>query len=175
MTYIAITVPTLALAFTVLSFWWIYAREGALEVTPPRIYAFTTQVRLRLPLAFFNTGAKALVVTDLRLTAEFGDRSSLAWITTRTKLRPEPDDGFAYATPFSIAGRGTREVIAEFGGHARWTPNLSQCYRMQLEARVHPSDEWKPLLTFPWHAPPTTKGFGQYITYANTPDGELGE
>jgi hypothetical protein len=47
------------------SFWWLYARRGSLEVGQPGAYAFASKVRLRLPLAFYNTGARSLIVTDL--------------------------------------------------------------------------------------------------------------
>jgi hypothetical protein len=59
MAYAAVGISVLALAFTVASFWWLHARRGALTATRPRAYAFLDRVRLRLPLAFFNTGAQA--------------------------------------------------------------------------------------------------------------------
>lgn len=116
--YAAVAVAALALVFVVASFWWLNARTGSITATQPRAYAFGgsgAQLRLRFPFAFFNTGARALIVGDMRvvLDSEPG-RPELRWVTTRDRLRPEPDDGFAYPTPFSIAGRGTREVIAEF-------------------------------------------------------------
>lgn len=64
---VAVLVAVLALVFTIASFWWLHARRGSLEVAPPRSYAFHEMVRLRLPLTFFNTGAVALIVSDLRL------------------------------------------------------------------------------------------------------------
>ena len=60
-------VAVLALLFTVASFWWLYARRGSLEVGQPGAYAFASKVRLRLPLAFYNTGARSLIVTDLQV------------------------------------------------------------------------------------------------------------
>jgi hypothetical protein len=37
-----------------------------------------------------NTGAKALIISDLRLVIEDKpERVPLGWITTRTKLRPD--------------------------------------------------------------------------------------
>ena len=99
----ALVVALLALVFTVGSFWWLHARRGTLEVAQPHAYAFTSKVRLRLPLAFHNTGATALVVANLRLRIDNDpDRPELPWNTTRSTLRPEPDDGFAYATPFAV-------------------------------------------------------------------------
>ncbi|MBD0281673.1 MAG: hypothetical protein ICV69_05700 [Thermoleophilaceae bacterium] len=139
MVYAALAISGFTLAFTVLSFWWLHARRGSLEAAPPRTYAFIDRVRLRLPLAFFNTGAAALIVTDLRLVVEDAPSGQpLRWETTRSKLRPESDDGFAYATPFSIQGRATREVIAEFGHNRGWSPDPASRHRVQLQAKVHP-------------------------------------
>ena len=55
--------------FGVASFWWLNARKGSIETTRPRAYAFGgsgERLRLRFPFSFFNTGAQALIVGDLR-------------------------------------------------------------------------------------------------------------
>src|SRR6266508_6030408 len=81
MTYVALAVSGLALGFTIASFWWLHARTGSLEAAAPRSYAFADKVRVRLPFAFFNTGSKALIVTDLRLLIDNDpDREPLGWI-----------------------------------------------------------------------------------------------
>jgi hypothetical protein len=170
MVYAALTVSVLALAFTVLSFWWLHARQGSLTAAPPRTYAFTNRVRLRLPLACFNTGAKALIVSDLQLlVGDEASREPLRWITTRSKLRPESDDGFAFATPFSIQGRGTREVIAEFGHDLGWSPDPASRHRVWLQAKVHPWTEWKTVATFEWWAPPAADAMTNYLAHRNEP------
>jgi hypothetical protein len=170
MVYAALAISLLALAFTIGSFWWLHARRGSLTVTPPRNYAFAEKVRLRLPLAFFNTGAKALIVSDLRLIVEDEpSRKPLGWITTRAKLRPESDDGFAFATPFSVQGRATKEVVAEFGDDMGWAPAPGSSHRIRLQARVHPSEEWDDVVAFDWWAPPSTDVMKQYIAYRNEP------
>ena len=162
------------LVFAVTSFWWLNARRGSITTTRPRAYAFVKSgklLRLRFPFAFFNTGAQALIVGDLRLVlvGEQG-RPELRWVTTRDRLRREPDDGFAYPTPFSISGRGTREVIAEFepGTDLDWSPPQGVRQRLQLQARIHPKDEWFELATFDWWAPPDASR-GKYITHRNEP------
>jgi hypothetical protein len=167
MTYVALGVSGLALAFTIASFWWLHARTGSLEAAAPRSYAFADKVRLRLPFAFFNTGAKALIVSDLRLLVDDPDREPLGWITTRSKLRPDAQDGFAFATPFSVPGRGIREVIAEFGDDRGWSPEPSSRHRIRLQARVHPSESWTNIVAFDWWAPPSSEAMSRYITYAN--------
>jgi hypothetical protein len=170
--YAALAVSLLALAFSVGSFWWIHARRGSLTAAPPRTYAFIDKVRLRLPLTFYNTGAMALIVSDLRLIIEDEpSREPLRWITTRTKLRPESADDFAFATPFSIQGRATRELVAEFGDDRGWAPGPASGHRIRLQAKVHPSNEWDEVTVLEWWAPPSTDAMKQYIAHRNEPTG----
>ena len=170
MTYLAIALSVLAFAFTVLSFWWLHARRGHLECAAPASYAFDSSVRLRLPLALFNTGATALIVTDMHVVADGADgRRQFGWITTRKTLRPETDDGHAFSTPFAIPGRATREVIAEFGEASKWEPSPGSRHHMSLHARIHPAAAWQELTAFDWWAPPEGAQLHLYIAYENKP------
>ena len=128
-------------------------------------------IRLRLPLAFYNTGARALLVSDLRLVVDDRARPPLRWATTQETLRAIEGD-FAFPTPFAVGGRRTREVIVEFGDALAWFPELESKYRMTVEAQVHPATEWKELISFDWWAPPSADKLGTYITYRNSPGGE---
>ncbi len=38
--YVPVAIALLALVFTVVSFWWLYARRGSITATTPRAYAF---------------------------------------------------------------------------------------------------------------------------------------
>lgn len=168
----ALAIAVFALVFTVASFWWLHARKGKLEVARPHAYAFASKVRLRLPLAFYNTGAKALIVANLRVQVEDDpSRSQLAWITTRATLRPEEDDGLAYATPFAVEGRSAREVFAEFGDAFGWSPSAGSYRRLRLEAVIHPDHEWVELAAFDWWAPPPGAAVTAYIAHRNEPPG----
>jgi hypothetical protein len=170
MAYSAAAVSVLALIFAVASFWWLNARTGTLTVARPQTYAFTNRPRLRLPLVFFNTGAKALIVNDLRLIIEGrSERPALGWITTRSLLRPEPNDDFAFATPFAVAGRGTREMVAEFGDDEAWSPAPGSRHRLRLQAQVHPSQRWRDLTALDWWAPPSAEIMKRYIAHRNEP------
>jgi hypothetical protein len=84
-----------------------------------------------------------------------------------SKLRPDPHDGFAFATPFSVPGRGSKEVIAEFGDDRGWSPEPSGRHRIRLQARVHPSERWTEIVAFAWWAPPPGDAMSRYVTYAN--------
>lgn len=172
MAYAAVTISLLALAFTITSFWWLHARQGSLTATCPRGYAFVAapdKVRLRLPLAFFNNGAKALIVSDLRIAFAHENHKPLTWITTRSKLRPENDDGFAFAAPFAVQGRGTRELIVEFGRQESWSVTPASRQQLRLQALLHPAERWVDVATFEWWAPPTAEAMSSYIAHRNEP------
>jgi hypothetical protein len=53
---------------------------GSLAAAARRSYGFNNGLRLRLPLAFFNTGAKALVVSDVRLVLDDAEQEPPPWI-----------------------------------------------------------------------------------------------
>jgi hypothetical protein len=166
--YAAFAVSLLALVVSTWSFWWLYARRGSLEAAVPRSYAFVEKPRLRLPLAFFNTGSKSLIISDLRLVIEDEpSRQPLGWITTRAKLRPESDDVLDFATPFAVEGRGTKEIVAEFGDDLGWALAPGGSHRIRLEARVHPSREWTKVVAFDWWAPPSADAVKHYIAHRN--------
>jgi hypothetical protein len=174
---ISVTISVAALLFSVASFWWLNARTGSIVATRPRAYAFggsSDALRLRFPFAFFNDGAKTLLVEDLRvvLNGEHG-QPLLRWATTRDRLRPEINDGFAYPVPFSILGRSTREVVAEFQPDADldWLPAADAAQRLRLQGQIHPSDEWVDLVAFDWWPPPEASR-DHYIAYRNQPGAE---
>jgi hypothetical protein len=173
MAYVAVGVAVAALLFTVGSFWWLYARKGSITATRPRAYAFAGQhkLRLRFPFAFVNDGAKALVVVDLRLVLDDEPgQPELRWKTTRDRLRPEPEDGFAFPVPFTVMGRSSREVIAEFGpeGDLDWSPPVGVSQRLRLQGQVHPESGWIDFATFDWF-PPRDDTRGAYIAHRNEP------
>jgi hypothetical protein len=174
MDYVAVAIAVMSLVYAVASFWWLNARKGSITPTKPRAYAFGGSgdlLRVRFPFAFFNTGARALIVGDMRLLIDGeSGRPGLRWVTTRRRLRPGADDGFAYPTPFSIPGRGTREIIAEFqpGANLNWSPPHGVSHRLVLQARVHPKEEWVELAAFDWWPPPDASR-GAYIAHRNEP------
>jgi hypothetical protein len=169
MPYAAALVSFLALAFAIAAFWWLHARRGSLTATTPRVYAFVDKVLLRFPLVFYNTGAWALIVGDLRLVVD-GEPlcEPLRWLTTRQTLRPGSDDEHRFATSFSIEGHAAREIVAEFEGD--WAPVPTTSYRVRLQAQVHPSDDWDDVVAFGWWPPPTDL-MTRYIAHRNEPDG----
>lgn len=83
----SLVISTLALIFTIASFWWIQVRRGRLRSYPPRSYAgsFLNGLRLSLPLVLYNSGPAPLVVLDFRLRID-RTRKQRAQARTRTEV-----------------------------------------------------------------------------------------
>lgn len=171
MTVAALAVALLALVFTVGSFWWLNARRGSLEVGQPGAYAFATGDRFRFPLAFYNNGATALVVTDLRaVPVAPPERPPYRWLATISHLKPDEENERDFPTPFTVPGRGTREVVAEFEGS--WAPVPASQHRLRLEARLLSGHDWTAVGEFDWWAPRPEAELGAYIAHRNVPAAE---
>lgn len=169
---IALVVSVLAFGFAIASFWWLNARRGSVAAVVPAVYAFVDGFRLRFPVAVFNDGAVALLITDLRIVVS--DAGTFSWQTTRTRLKPASDDGHEFATPFPVKGRGTTQIIAEFGGDFDWRPQPGASHKIRLEGMVHPENTWTEFVTFTWWAPPTDRSMNSYIAHRNEPPLDAG-
>ncbi|MFE6825301.1 hypothetical protein [Streptomyces sp. NPDC057690] len=176
-------VAACALVFTVASFWWLNARQGVLKSWEPHSFAaaVTPQLaRLRFPLVLYNTGAKAIVVIDLRLSFPDEERSviPLPWTSTRDRLRPESEDGLRLPAPFVIEGRKAEQVFMEFGAPFPGFVPDARDYKAVIEARLghrrlrdhvlRRNKAWLPLLTFTLRAGQIISP-GSYIAYSNRP------
>lgn len=103
----AVFIAVLALLFTVGSFWWLHARPGRLVGNRPGEVALAItpqQSRFRFGLVLYNTGARTLVVEELRLRIIEDDRA-LEWITTRDRLRPTSDERIDFCCALPVDGR----------------------------------------------------------------------
>lgn len=115
----ASVVSVSALVFTVASFWWLNARQGRLKSWEPQSFAAIvhgSMVRLRLPLVLHNTGAKPIVVQDLRLTFpdEPASHLPLLWTSSPSRLQPGPDEEPALPAGFVVGGREAQQLFIEF-------------------------------------------------------------
>jgi hypothetical protein len=152
MNYPALIISTLALLFTVLGFWWMNWRRGRLQVGGPRSYAACSagdRLILTLPFVFFNDGASAIVVQNLRLLVlhDQSDPKPLFFSATYEEIRPK-DEGRELPTQFPIRGREAILVICEF---QRKPSNLvfeAGRYPLELQAILNEDKEWKPLCAF---------------------------
>lgn len=149
-----------ALGFTVASFWWLQARRGTLRTYVPQVYAAAItperRCRLRFPLTFYNDGAAAQAITDMRVVVVGDVEHALPMITFRRTLKPLSDDVDDFAHTFPVLGRQAVSRIVEFGSD-EWAPPVASSIRVRLEVREGHSDSWSSLTEFPLVTPDEEK------------------
>ncbi|MGW1903090.1 hypothetical protein ACWCQB_38285 [Streptomyces hirsutus] len=177
---VAAVVAACALIFTVASFWWLNARQGRLQAWEPMTFSAAvtaSRSRLRFPIVVYNTGAKPIVIRDLRLS--FPDENSmtapLPWTTLRTQLRPTSDDSLEMPAVFAVPGRAAEQLFIEFGtSKPRYFVPEARSYRVVVEALLGREDKWHSLVTFTWQAGRLVHPV-RYITYRNSSEVVEGE
>jgi hypothetical protein len=167
----SVAVASLALLFTVGSFWWLNARQGRLKSYEPQSFAACRtpdKLRLLFPLVFYNSGATPIVVQDMRLSfpEESRWKAPLPWTTTRSQLSPS-SDGWTFPAVFSIAGRAAQQMFIEFGGPFPIVTPLARDYRIRIEVKVVHRKRWIQLVTFTLRAAHVTEP-ERYIAYSNS-------
>jgi hypothetical protein len=173
MTAASVFIASLALLFTVGSFWWLNARRGRLVCAPPHAFgmAATPQVfRIRFPLAIYNTGARAIIVRDLRCRFPGTEQLlPLPWESTRHTLRPKSEDFQDVPTPFPVRGREAVPVIAEFGGPFPGFTLAGGAHRCVIEIVDSDRGSWRTLLAFEVHVTDREELRSAYLSYPNRP------
>ncbi|WP_161202331.1 hypothetical protein [Streptomyces sp. SID1328] len=162
-----------ALIFTVSSFWWINARQGRLESWEPQSFAAIvdcSMTRLRLPLVLHNTGAKPIVVQDLRMTFpdEPASHLPLLWMSSPSCLRPGLDEEPKLPAGFAVSGREAQQLFMEFEAPFAGVVLAPRDYKVQIQVRVGHRKGWRPLLTFTLRAANIVDR-KRYIVYSNAP------
>lgn len=168
----AAVVAGCALVFTVVSFWWLNARQGKLKAYEPYSFAGAATpglTILRLPLVLFNTGPVPIVVQDLRI--RFPDEPDsllpLPWRNSWPQLKPVGTDQASMPGVFAVEGRKAEQRFIEFGAPFPGFVPQARDYVVSLEAKLGHRKEWRPLLTFTLRLAHMTSP-GQYITYSNS-------
>ncbi|MFD5794209.1 hypothetical protein ACFWIO_11840 [Streptomyces diastatochromogenes] len=162
-----------ALIFTIASFWWINARRGRLKSWEPQSFAaivHCAMTRLRLPLVVHNTGAKPIVVQDLRVTfpEEPASRLPLLWMSSPSRLRPGLEEEPKLPAGFAVAGREAQQLFIEFEAPFAGFVAEPRDYKVQIQARVGHRKGWRPLLTFTLRAANIIDP-ARYTVYSNAP------
>ncbi|MGW5615141.1 hypothetical protein [Streptomyces sp. NPDC003877] len=169
----AAVVAACALLFTIASFWWLNARQGVLKSYTPHSFAAATtssKTLIRIPLIFFNTGPKPIIVQNLRLTLSGTTEGTvtLPWSTTRDRIRPEKDDDPRLPSVFVVAGRSAVQVFAEFSTPLpNFIPELRE-YQAAVQCKLGHKKHWGDLLEFPIQLGNMTNPTA-YIAYSNEP------
>jgi hypothetical protein len=165
----------MALAFAVGSFWWLNARQGRLKSFEPHSFAVGIQqptlvVFLRFPLVLYNTGAKPIVIQNMRLSfpKEPCPTLPLPWGTTRSHIKPASDDGHAFPVVFSVPGRTALQMFIEFGGPFPGVIPEARDYHALIEVKLGHRRKWRHLVRFAIRAAHITS-IDHYITYSNAP------
>jgi hypothetical protein len=171
--FIAPTITSLALVFTVASFWWSNWRRGRLRVDRPRTFAYHEDQKnsmILLPLAITNTGARIILVTAVRIKLGGTKKSPrVAWMI-RERQGPEPKsgDGVMIAANFTIEGRKSQVRFSEF----EFSPPLklrSGQYPVRVEALMAHKRRWRKIgeLKLTIDSAKITENAGHYIAYDN--------
>jgi hypothetical protein len=173
----AVLIAVLALVFSVASYWALNARRGRLQAFPPTAFAASLPTSgtaiIRLPLALYNDGAVPIVILDLQLRLLPQPDSNLrplTWDRVRDRLRPEPEDGFRFASAFALDGRAAGTYFVEFQSDGRDPRVLPLEHSAELWVRRGDKPSWTRLLSFPLHlnmVPATNPNPGAFITYRN--------
>jgi hypothetical protein len=125
------------------------------------------QSRVRLPMVLYNTGAKPIVVQDMRLRFPEDESPILPWALTRSQLKPANDDGHAFPAVFSILGRTAQQIFVEFGGpFAGGVPARDR--QAKIDVKLGHREGWDHLITFTLRAARITDP-KHFITYSNGP------
>lgn len=171
--WIAVGIATLALLFTVGSWWWLNGRRGRLRSFAPHSFAYVgsdTALRLRFPLVLENTGPTPLVVQDIRL--HFPDEPDallpIPWTQSRSELRPGRDDGLALPAVFPVAGHSAEQYFIEFSAPFPGLRLERRCYSVQIDVHLGHRKSWTELLTFPLFVEQVASP-EQFIAYRNAP------
>jgi len=176
--FASLTVAVAALLFTIASFWFMNVRRGKLKVSAPHAYALASNnavMLLRLPLAIYNTGARAIIVRDLRCwfgSDQTAQWDPLPWRTTRKTLKPESDDVKDFPTPFPVRGREAATLVAEFGHPLPGFSVSNGKYRVRVQVLDDASDSWYDLVGFDLFVNVKADAVGRYIAYRNLPPDE---
>lgn len=167
----ALIVATLALLFSVTSFWWLNAREGpvrASDVTTYAGYLASDRLTARIPVLLYNSGARTRVVEELRLISQTWAAPEGKWQVVTASLKPTENES-DFATPYAIDGRKTSSKFVTFTfDYAGHLPEPKPT-TMTLEARLDGSSTWQELRHITLHLGHMHSP-DRYITYRNTPD-----
>ena len=169
-------ISILALLFTIGSFYWVFATKGRLHTYEP--YSYTARVfednllTLRLPLVLANSGARPLVVQDLRLFFfhDDGRTISFKWSRSFTSLRkPNSEETSELPAIFVVTGRSAGQYFLEFQPVLPVFRIEQIEYRVRVEAKLTNHEKWKSITEFKLRAKNIPKGVRGNQTYSNAP------
>lgn len=143
----AIIVSICALAFTIISFWWMNWRTGKLHISGPRSYAAKGSIDgrmiLRIPFVFFNDGPTPIVIQNMRLVfLNEAEPNPLRFVATVTELLTSETPHRALATQFVVHGREAILLICEFQRDPGCMLFEARSYPFELQALLGDRKDW---------------------------------
>ena len=149
-------------------------------VGAPRSFAAVSQgeqglLLVQIPLVFYNDGAAAQIVQNLRLSLEQNEVRAEILYFNNTLSNLASNDDREWARQFAIGKRSSYSSIFVFQrrpGHFVFSEGVC---RAILEARLNDSVEWKTLLDFNLQTPAQSLeslNGGPLIAHDNDPDRE---
>lgn len=176
----ALFISSLALLFTIFSFWWMNWRRGRLVIGKPQSFAAVSKgendlLLVQLPLVFYNDGATAHVVQSLRLHLEQEDKKSSALYFNNTLASLVSNEGRQWARQFAVEGRSSYSSVFVFQrkpGKFIFSPGKAKA---TLEGKLNNEQKWRTLLTFDLYTPEAIIGnlnSSTLLAYDNDPERE---
>jgi hypothetical protein len=168
----SLIISIVALLFTIGSFWWINARRGKLKSFEPLSFAamvHTDNSVFRFPLVLYNTGAKPIIVQNLRMRfpKETGV-SVFGWRTMRSEIEPHAGEETYLPAGFSVPGRTAEQVFVELDGRFPNAAPEPRIYAAAIEAKLGHRKRWQSLVSFNLHIDHLTEP-SKYVAYSNVP------
>ncbi len=144
----SLIISLLAIGLAAFSFWWLNWRPAKLYVATPPTYAGhgSEKLLLEFPFVFYNSGARPVVVDNLRLQLPTDGGEPLHFTATVEKLGT--DEGRAFATPFFVGSRQAVKLICEFQRNPGKLTFKVREYTVQLDGRLNGGLEWEKLHSF---------------------------
>lgn len=175
---LALVIALTALAFTVLSFWWIHVRKGRLRLSSVPVFAGTwtqqhgkPEIMLRLPLVLYNSGARACVVEEMRLfTPGWRGEAFFKWERFAETMDPSKgtDRAEDFPTPYAVDPRRTASRYVDFTYSIPGELPEARPTAFVLQVRLDGRDRWEELGTTTLHLGHMSQP-GSFLVYRNTP------
>jgi hypothetical protein len=151
-----------ALGFTLFSFYWMNWRRGRLWVVKPRSFSVLRPIQrpntpdpiaIALPLVLVNTGARPVVVQNLRLVIPELGGQEFPFILQALKSKLALKADRELAVQFPVRSREAVSIIGEFYRVPANATFEAKAYTAELQGLINDGAKWKKLCAFELRIP----------------------
>ncbi|MBN1618406.1 hypothetical protein JW887_03625 [Candidatus Dojkabacteria bacterium] len=125
-------------------------RKGKIRTSKPRSYAACGsadgKLIIEIPIVFISTGARPIIVQNLRLVIPHQKQQPLAFNAIVEKIGT--DEGRRFATQFPVKGLEAKELICEFQRNPGKLVFEAKRYSIKLEAILDNDTKWRKIGEF---------------------------